>query len=223
MINTKDTNTPTGPSIAIVDDHEVVLEGLCSFLQKNGLRNVHAFRTADQLLAHLKKALFDLYIIDIELPDTNGSDFIDTIRMQHPNAHIIVNTMHEEVWVVKTLLEKQVDAVIYKSTDLSQLLHAIEAVRQGQQYFCPKFRSSSLNVVPPTEHHPSRREQDVLREIAKGLSTKEIAARLYISENTVETHRQSLFTKLQAHNMADLMVKAIAQGYINPHDISGSV
>ena len=67
--------------------------------------------------------------------------------------------------------------------------------------------------------HPSRRERDVLREIACGKSTKEIASKLFISENTVETHRQSLFTKLDAHNMADLMVKAIARGYINPQEI----
>ena len=57
----------------------------------------------------------------------------------------------------------------------------------------------------------------VLQEIAKGKSTLEIASALYISENTVETHRQSLFKKLEAHNVAELMVKAIARGYIDPH------
>lgn len=117
MMNTNETNIPSELSIAIVDDHEVVLEGLYSFLKKNGQKNVQAFSSAHDLL------------------------------------------------------------------------------RQAQK----------------------------LREIARGLSTKEIAARLYISENTVETHRQSLFAKLQAHNMADLMVKAIAQGYINPHDIASTL
>ncbi|MBP3214148.1 MAG: response regulator transcription factor [Bacteroidaceae bacterium] len=222
MMNTNETNIPSELSIAIVDDHEVVLEGLYSFLKKNGQKNVQAFRSARDLLRQAQKQTFDLYIIDIELPDMEGDTLIDAIRTLHAEARIIVNTMHEEVWVVKTMQEKQVDAVIYKSTDLSQLLHAIRAVSQGSKYFCPQFRRDSQRTATPTES-PSRREQEVLREIARGLSTKEIAARLYISENTVETHRQSLFAKLQAHNMADLMVKAIAQGYINPHDIASTL
>ena len=218
MMNTSETEIPTELSIAIVDDHEVVLEGLYSFLKKNGRQHVRTFRSAHELLSQLLHERFDLYIIDIELPDMEGGDFIDAIRTLHANARLIVNTMHEEVWVVKTLAEKKVDAVIYKSTDLPQMLHAIEVVAQGGQYFCPKFRRASQRATPQAQY-PSQREQDVLREIARGLSTKEIAAHLYISENTVETHRQSLFAKLQAHNMADLMVKAIAKGYINPHDL----
>lgn len=221
MMNANEKKTLTEPSIAIVDDHEVVLEGLYSFLQKNGRHHVHTFRSAHELLSQLQEARFDLYIIDIELPDMEGGFFIDAIRALHADARIIVNTMHEEVWVVNILQEKQVDAVIYKSTDLSQMLHVIEVVSQGGQYFCPKFRRTSQRVTAQAEY-PTRREQDVLREIAKGFSTKEIAAHLYISENTVETHRQSLFAKLQAHNMADLMVKAIALGYINPHDIGST-
>ncbi len=68
----------------------------------------------------------------------------------------------------------------------------------------------------------TKREQEILAAIAKGYSTKEISTRFYISENTVETHRQNIFSKLKAHNMAELVVKAIAAGYINPQEIASA-
>lgn len=204
-------------SIAVIDDHDVVLEGLCSFLMKNGCQQVSAFHSATELLRVLPQQQFDIYIVDIELPDMNGGDFIDRIRACCPKARIIVNTMHEEIWVVNAIQEKKVDAVLYKSTNLSQMLEAIHAVCGGEQYFCPKFRRIASENAIKVEH-PTRREMDILQEIAKGLSTQEIAKTLYISANTVETHRQSLFRKLEAHNVAELMVKAIARGYIDPHE-----
>mgnify|MGYP002868962519 CR=1 FL=1 len=146
----------------------------------------------------------------------SGGNLIDSIRASHPKARVIVNTMHEEVWVVNTIQEKKVDAVLYKSTDLSQMVKAIEAVSRGEQYFCQKFKHLAAENNTKMEH-PTKRENDVLQEIARGKSTLEIASALYISENTVETHRQSLFRKLEAHNVAELMVKAIARGYIDPH------
>ena len=72
-----------------------------------------------------------------------------------------------------------------------------------------------------TNNNLTRREQCVLVEIAKGYSTKEIAARLFISENTIESHRQNIFAKLKAHNMADMVIKAIVAGYIEAHKIAG--
>ena len=126
--------------------------------------------------------------------------------------------MHDELWVVSKMTEKKVDGVVYKSGQLNQLLEAIEDVANGQQYFCRKFRQSQ-EQIKVSHNVLTARETEVLREIAKGYPTKLIGPRLFISENTVETHRQALFNKLRAHNMADLIVKAIAAGYINPDEI----
>lgn len=207
-----------GISVAIIDDHEVVLEGLRSYLSKSGIPSVEAFCRPQPLLDRIHSHPFAVYIVDVELRDTDASDLIDQIRALHPEAKIIINTMHEELWVVSKMTEKKVDGVMYKSGELSQLLEAIEAVSNGQQYFCRKFKQSQANIK--FSHNVlTAREMEVLNEIAKGYPTKSIAARLFISENTVESHRQALFTKLKAHNMADLIVKAIAAGYIDPDEI----
>lgn len=205
-------------SAAIVDDHEVVLEGFKSYMVKNGMRLVETFKTARKLLDYLQFQHFDVYIIDVELPDMEASLLIDEIRRLDAQARIIINTMHEEMWVVRKMSEKKVDGVVYKSGDLGQLLEAVVCVGNGGQYYCTKFRQMS-NRSDSQVGLLSKREVEVLQAIARGLSTKAIAQQLYISENTVETHRQNMFSKLKAHNMAELIVKAISCGYIDPKSI----
>lgn len=205
-------------SVAIVDDHELVLEGFKSSIARSGLTDVTGFTTAKGLLNAIDSRHFDVYIIDVELPDMDTPALIDSIREKQPEARIVINTMHEEMWVVSKMTEKQVDGVIYKSGRLDQLLEAIMAVMEGRQYYCAKFKQAQKRLLLQNEV-PTQRELQVLRAIACGYSTKEIAIMLYISENTVENHRKNLFRKLQAHNMAELIVKSIAAGYIVPEEI----
>ena len=208
-----------GISVAIIDDHELILEGFRGFLMRNGITQVEAFSKAQPLLDRMVSQQFSVYIVDVELADIEITELINRIRAIHSDAKIIINTMHEEMWVVNKMTEKKVDGAIYKSGELDQLLEAITAVTSGQQFFCRKFRKSQ-SILHTHDQIPSDRELEVLTYIAKGYSTKEIATCLFISENTVENHRKSLFRKLQVKNMAELIVKSIAAGYINPEEIS---
>ncbi len=205
-------------AVAIIDDHEAVLEGFRSFLVKNGIKEVEAFSKSRALLDRARQHPFDIYLVDVELPDMGASDLIDQIRAGQPDAKILINTMHEETWIVKKLTEKKVNGVLYKSGELTMLLDAIMAVINGQTYYCRKFRKTQERLKAQNDSL-SDRELDVLHYIAKGFSTKEISTLLFISENTVENHRKSLFRKLQAHNMADLIVKALGAGYIDPKNV----
>lgn len=208
-----------GISVAIIDDHELILEGFRGFLMRNGITQVEAFSKAQPLLDRMVSQQFGVYIVDVELADIEITELINRIRAIHSDAKIIINTMHEEMWVVNKMTEKKVDGAIYKSGELDQLLEAITAVTSGQQFFCRKFRKSQ-SILHNHDQILSDRELEVLTYIAKGYSTKEIATCLFISENTVENHRKSLFRKLQVKNMAELIVMSIAAGYINPEEIS---
>ena len=209
-------------SVAIIDDHEVVLEGFKSYIVKSGISHVEAFSKAQTLLDRIQSHPFNVYIVDVELPDMDASELIDAIRALQPDARIIINTMHEEMWVVSKMTEKKVDGVMYKTAQLDQLLEAIIAVINGRQFFCTKFKKSQKKIQAHN-NLLTRREQEVLMQIAKGLSTKEMSKALFISENTIETHRQNIFSKLRAHNMAELIIKAIATGYIDPKSITEEV
>lgn len=199
--------------IAIVDDHNLVLEGFRSLLSRNGLTGVELFRSAAALTDVLRSRQYDIYIVDVELPDMDGFLLIDAIRKVWPEARIIVSTIHDELWTVRKLVARNVNAIVYKSLDMSLVMAAIHAVLTGEIYYCGEV-DAALRMMESGVTHPSQREMEVLQTIADGLTSKEIAEKLFISENTVEAHRKSLFTKLEARNLADLVMKAIKRGYI---------
>lgn len=206
------TPKPKDITVAIIDDHEVVLEGFRSYLVRNGISHVDIFSRNQDLLDILSVHLFDFYIVSINLPDIDNMELINQIRAIHPKAHIIINTIHEKMWMMKKLTEKQIEGVICKTARLKQLLEAIKTISKGQQYLCQEYKQSQAIIQ---NEILTKREVEVLNEIAKGKSSKEIATSLFISENTVENHRKSIFRKLKACNMANLIVKSIAAGYIN--------
>lgn len=206
-------------SVAIVDDHALILEGFKSLMQGCGASGVETFLRAADLINTLPHHKFDIYIIDIGMPDIDGFELIDIIRGTYADARIIVNTIHEEIWLLRRMLDKDVNAIMFKSTDFMQMVDAITAVMNGEQYFCPGLKKK-LSSYKHRIEHPSDREIDILKALAMGYTSKEIAAMLFISENTVETHRKRLFTKLGARNMADLIVRAVARGYINASEIA---
>lgn len=204
--------------VAIVDDHEAVLEGFRRFMETSGISHVETFITAHELMDRVRNALFDVIVVDVELPDMDAELLIDNIRTCQPKAKIIIHTMHEEMWVVHKITKKHVDGVLYKTAHLQQLLEAIVAVHEGRHYFCTVFKKKQNDYLVQN-NILSDREQEVLVEIARGHSTKEIASLLFIAENTVENHRKSLFRKLHARNVATLIINAITAGYVNPAEL----
>lgn len=202
-------------TIAVVDDHSLVRQGLNAVLTNRGAYKVSDFATATDLLKSLHAGNgFDLFVIDLELPDIDGFELICRLRSFNPEALIIVSTIHDEVWTLHKLIAHDVNAIIYKSADGDEILSAIEVIRKGNRYYC-EDASRVLKMASDASIHPSPREMEVLKLIALGKTSRQIADELYISENTVEAHRKELFYKLGAINVADLIYKAIEKGYLN--------
>lgn len=200
--------------IAVVDDHELIREGINTILSNNGATGVYKYRTAMELISAMDAGeSFDFYIIDLELPDLDGFVLIEMIRARNPVAHIIVSTVHDEIWTLRKLLAREVNAIIYKSGDGNEILVAIDEILRGNNYYCTAVHKT-LRDAGDSSLHPSTRELEVLYQIAQGKTSREIAAAMFVSENTVEAHRKSLFAKLGAVNGVDLIVKAIGRGYL---------
>lgn len=204
----------------VVDDHSLILEGICRLVGKiPEVVVANAVTSGKEAAKLIAERDYDIYILDVGLPDISGLDLITQIRELNENARIIVNTMHEEVWIVNQLAQSGVNAIILKNSTVSELVNAIRSVLQGESYTCPRFASiyeklyrNSSEILPKDK--PTRREKDVLQAVAKGLSTHEIAELLNISENTVETFRKRLINKFDAKNAIDMVMKALAQGWI---------
>lgn len=205
--------------IAIVDDHDLVREGMAAILASRNANNIVKFSTAMDLVSQLDAgAEFDFYIIDIELPDLDGFVLIEMIRSRNPVAHIIVSTVHDEIWTLRKLLAREVNAIIYKSGEGNEIITAIEEILKGNNYYCEAVHNA-LETAGDNSIYPSARELEVLYQISQGKTSREIAAVMFVTENTVEAHRKSLFSKLGAVNVADLIVKAIEKGYIRKNGI----
>lgn len=206
--------------LLVVDDHSLILEGICKIVSKMPEVTVVDAVTSGKRAAELiEERDYDVYILDISIPDISGFELITKIRELNDQARIIVNTMHEEIWMINRLVQCGVNAVILKTSSSAELVTAIRNVLKGEVYTCPRFTSisqklstTSAGLLP--KDAPTRRERDVLEAVAKGLSTHQIADLLRISENTVETFRKRLISKFGAKNAIDMVVKAAAQGWI---------
>lgn len=201
--------------IAIVDDHDLVREGIRAILTREGAVRIDDYGNGTSLLAALTNGkTYNIFIIDLELPDINGFVLIESIRAMQPMSRIIVSTVHDEIWTLRKLLARDVNGIIYKSGRSDEFIEAINSIINGEPYYCDQVRKI-MESKADNSSHPTTRELEVLYHIAKGKTSKEIAAALFVSENTVETHRKTLFCKLGALNVADLIIKAIEKGYIN--------
>lgn len=207
--------------ILLVDDHALILEGICHILKR--LPEVvvaNAVTTGEEAVGLIAERDYDIYILDVGLPDVSGFELIDMIRELNEDARIIVNTMHEEIWYINRLVRQGVNSVILKASDSTEVENAVKSVLRGEAYTCPRFErirkklgNTSSQIHP--KDVPTKREIEVLQAVAEGLCTHEIAGRLQITENTVETFRRRLILKFNAKNAIDMVVKAMAQGWIN--------
>jgi|GEM_PF-4797930 len=207
-------------AIAVIDGNILVQEGYQSLLRKIGVENIQTFVSEQAFLPTLQNGQLDVYIIGIGADYAEGIAAIDEIRAKYEEARVLVVAIQEDAWLIRKIMAKQPDAVLYPNADQEEIRTALTTVASGGKYFCRGVRHmvSRYQILP---EEPTQREIDVLVAMASGFTSKEIASKLFISENTVEAHRKSLFAKLKARNLADLMVKGIAHGYINPNELLG--
>lgn len=205
--------------ILLVDDHDLVLQGLKRIVESS-LPEIKAVCTASsgqEALLLVASQRFNLFLLDMELPDMSGMELISHIRKRDPKAHIIVNTVHEEIWFIKNLIQSNVDGILFKSIDSNKITEAIRRVLDGNKYYCSYAEQVRIQMKRSEEGRKEEltlRELDVLKRISEGKNTQEIASELCVSPNTVDTHRRHLMEKLGARNVADLIMTAISKGII---------
>ncbi len=207
--------------IVLADDHQVLREGICSLLEKQGNLEVVAQadngRTAVRLVRDLQP---DIVIMDIAMPDLNGIEATRQIRAESPDVKVIALSMHSDRRFVAEMLKAGASGYLLKNSAFQQLTSSIRAVMEGRNYLCPeigeivvddyikKLSANETSGVSPL----SPREREVLQLIAEGNSTKEIASNLSVSVKTADTHRQQIMKKLNCRSVAELTKYAIREG-----------
>lgn len=161
----------------VVDDHSLILDGICRIVNKiPEVLIADAVTSGKQAIELISQRDYDIYLLDVSIPDVSGFDLITQIREVNEQARIIINTMHEEIWIINRLIRSGVNAVILKTSASSELLNAIHCVLKGETYTCPRFESICQKLRYSLMHSqpkdvPTKRELDVLQAVAKGFST----------------------------------------------------
>lgn len=200
-------------TLLIIDDHEIVALGLKTLMGNTAaFADIDCATTARQALELSVGHSYDVFIIDVELPDMSGIELVKSLKTLSPDSAFIFHTIHDELWTLRQMVACDVNAIVMKNEDTTELLTAISSVLDGNNYFSPHFRDCCEQME---RYQPlSDREHEILKLIAEGLMTKDIADRLFVSPNTIEFHRKRIMRKLGVTNMAQLVKEGIAKGYI---------
>ncbi len=210
--------------IVLADDHGLIRQGLKRIIEtKVDYKVVGEASDGLQLLSILKKLYADLILLDISMPNLRGLEAIPEIKATHA-AKIIVLTMHTEKEYLYQAFSAGADGYLLKDDPETELFAAIKKVRDGQTYVSPRLTGEFLNNwaqlrkgngdVLKNHDQLSNREKQILKMIAEGKRSKEIADLLFISPRTVEHHRKNLMTKLNLKNTPTLIKYALNHGYV---------
>ena len=198
-------------NIAIIDDHQILLDGLQQTVAKMvGVNRVDTYISALHFLASYKdnKDFYHLLLTDISMPEMNGTELITNIKELNAQQKILVLSMHKDMQLIQNLLNLNIGGFISKDSNLQELSSAINTVVDGKQYITADIMHS-LNAEPNRADVLSSREIQIIHQLSKGLSSKMIAEKLFISDHTVNTHRKNILFKLGLSNTAELIKYAV--------------
>jgi DNA-binding NarL/FixJ family response regulator len=192
--------------VFITDDHYMVIEGIRSLLQNEQDVELtgHAMSAAS-CLAFLQLQLPDVILMDVSLPDKSGIDLCREVKEKYPSVFIIgLSTFNQQSFIQK-MMDSGASGYVLKNATQSELMEGITMVMKGKLYFSEEaaqsLRKNSQGDIPVL----TRREKEVLGLIAEGLTNNQIAAKLFLSSTTVDTHRKNLLAKFDVKNTASVI------------------
>ena len=203
-------------NVVLVDDHTMFREGVRKIIDK--IEDVQVSGEAGdglELLQLLKDSSPDLVILDLSMPNMRGLEAMREIKRISPQTKILVLTMHKKKEFIRQVLEDGADGFLSKDDASSELIRAIGTIKQGGKYYSPMVSNiiSSLFWENEKKEVLTMREREILKLLAEGKKSKEIAEALFISPHTVRRHRENIMEKLNARTLADLIKYAIEGDY----------
>jgi two-component system response regulator NreC len=211
-------------SVLVADDHSVVREGVRRLIEgESDIQLCGEAADGREVLEQVETHRPNVVILDITMPRLSGLETLERVRSKHPEVKTILLSVHADPPMIQNAISLGADGYLLKNARSDEILSAIRAVTRGGSYFSPTVAKEIVAQIRdprPATDQPftllSGREREVLHLIAEGLSAKEVAVELSISNKTVEAHRTSMMRKLEVRKATELVRYAVRHGLIEP-------
>jgi DNA-binding NarL/FixJ family response regulator len=200
--------TPT--TVVLADDHPIVLKGLRGLLPASAFRVVGHATSGRQCVDVVAEHRPDLLLLDLRLPDALAPDVCRELRRRRLDVRVVVLTAFADEALLDACLAEGVAGVLLKDTHEMTLLALLDRVRRGQTVVDPRLgvAAEDTAAAPRSAAGITPREHDVLRLVARGLTSAQIAGELHLSVNTVRSYVQSVLSKLDVHTRIEALAEA---------------
>ncbi len=207
--------------IIIADDHQLFISGIRELIEPNeDMEVVAEANDGIELLKLIRLREVDLILLDISMPEMNGREACKAIKEAHPELKVLILTQHHDSATIGELMDVGADGYILKESSKRELLLAIRSIIEQGRYFSRQVSEEYMAQLHRTRAGLAKkaieltsREKEVLRLIIAERTAQEIADQLYLSINTVMTHRKNLLQKFQVRNTAGLVREAVKMGF----------
>jgi DNA-binding NarL/FixJ family response regulator len=213
-------------NVFVVDDHQIFLDGIVSLLDDEpNIKIVGTAHNGKEAIDRIKTSKVDVVLMDINMPEMDGIEATKQLKKINPDIKILMLTMHSEARFIKECLEIGAKGYVMKNISKDDLLKAIDTVNQDKSYLDADSQEKLISSMSNSDEEDTRnydelaaqitqRELEILQLIALGLTSQDIATKLFISKNTVETHRKNMLAKLNVNNTAALLKIAYRKGLV---------
>ncbi|WP_419487817.1 response regulator [Chryseobacterium bernardetii] len=204
-------------NIVIVDDHPIVIEGLKMMLKSQPSFNIpETFISGSEIIRFIGRNKVDIILLDIALPDANGTELCREIKKISPETSVIMFSNRSERSIIMEAIQNGASGYLLKNTSIEELVICIQGALSGDIVFCNETKQiiirPSQNDIPIPRL--TKREKQILHLVAQGKTSNMIAEELFLSPLTVDTHRKNLLQKFQAKNSTELVNQAIEYNLI---------
>lgn len=206
------------PKLIIADDHQLLIEGLISILTEvKDLEILEPVNNGNQLINSLIKSHADIVLLDLNMPKLDGIKTLPVLRRDFPDLKVIILTNYDQPQLIEEVRKLGAHGYLLKNSSSFILKDAITKVLNGKFYFEDKVlpeKDNSHYFIDDfmKKYQLTKREVEIIKMIAKELTSKEIGDSLFISEFTVSTHRRNIMKKLNSKNVAGLLKFARQHG-----------
>lgn len=200
--------------VIVIDDHPLVLNGFEHILRDaESIELLATFSNAKLAISFLEQQDVDVILLDINMPEMDGFEAIQYVQKKFPTVHVVAISNLKEASVATRMLHYGAKGYLLKNVSAEELVDAVEQVCEGKQIVSLEMRDM-LKTTDYEVPFVTRRESEVLALLASGLTTADIAEKIFISPLTVESHRRNLLQKFKVNNVASLIHRATEMKFI---------